>query len=489
MKKTAVWICVICLLTGAVSGGSYLTAEASGSQQETVSVTSETIASEEDPAPESDLPKSSLPESGLSEESLTEPGTAGDLSETGLSEEETPKGEPAEEVLPRLNAPEEAVFETSDTGLSEFGTSEFSTSESDEILTEALVIPEDGRNDRKGIFKVRLINPEKPEKIKFVEFPVWCDVRQGDIQWYRAEKKTDEDGGIFYEAEVRISNHEYHLGKYKIHCYITDTKGNRAYRCAAAVRIKEACASFTAVTNAKETSAAVSAEGLLVPGGAKEIKAAVWSVDKGQDDLKWYSLTGQNGGSYTVNVPVKNHKGAGRYYVHLYAVLKNGSTLKLAETRFNVTAPSGTLSVTDPNGTKGTFRIRAEGLTAVSGVKKVRFAVWQDKGQKDICWYTAALSEADGICTAVKTAQVAKHQNHFGKYSIHMYVTMGNGLEVFAGKTYVTIKADNYDCSNPGNRPTTGCVAIPENCMITVLKNLRSDARIIIDYSRNLKNY
>ena len=36
---------------------------------------------------------------------------------------------------------------------------------------------------------------------------------------------------------------------------------------------------------------------------------------------------------------------------------------------------------------------------------------------------------------------------------------------------------------------TAGCISIPEDNMVYILKNLKSDAKIIIDYSGNISNY
>lgn len=36
---------------------------------------------------------------------------------------------------------------------------------------------------------------------------------------------------------------------------------------------------------------------------------------------------------------------------------------------------------------------------------------------------------------------------------------------------------------------TSGCIAIPENYMISVLQNLTVNAKIIIDYSANISEY
>ena len=58
---------------------------------------------------------------------------------------------------------------------------------------------------------------------------------------------------------------------------------------------------------------------------------AVWSDDNGQDDLKWYSVSGNSG---TVNFDIKNHKkSAGTYNVHVY---NSSSTKILCNTTFRV---------------------------------------------------------------------------------------------------------------------------------------------------------
>ena len=40
-----------------------------------------------------------------------------------------------------------------------------------------------------------------------------------------------------------------------------------------------------------------------------------------------------------------------------------------------------------------------------------------------------------------------------------------------------------------GKGATAGCISIPEENMVTVLQNLRSDAKIVIDSTENIMNY
>ena len=42
-------------------------------------------------------------------------------------------------------------------------------------------------------------------------------------------------------------------------------------------------------------------------------------------------------------------------------------------------------------------------------------------------------------------------------------------------------------CSGKG--ATAGCVSMPESNMVTLLRNLRSDAKIVIDFSSNISKY
>ncbi len=101
---------------------------------------------------------------------------------------------------------------------------------------------------------------------------------------------------------------------------------------------------------------------------------------------------------------------------------------------------SGNLSTSGVNGTNGTFKVTGSEIISEIGIKKVEFAIWRDSDQNDIKWYTASGSGS----TYNTTAKVSNHKHHFGTYTIHMYVTLGNGVRKNVASTTFKINADNY---------------------------------------------
>lgn len=76
----------------------------------------------------------------------------------------------------------------------------------------------------------------------------------------------------------------------------------------------------------------------------------------------------------------------------------------------------------------------------------------------------------------------AEHLINYG--SVYNYcVAVGYNPDCVVGKG----SAIFLHCKGSG--ATAGCISIPEKDMITVLKNLRNDAKIIIDYSGNINRY
>ena len=57
-----------------------------------------------------------------------------------------------------------------------------------------------------------------------------------------------------------------------------------------------------------------------VEGEISKVQFPVWSEQNGQDDIVWYAGVKQEDGTWTVSVPVKNHKSTGNYAVHVYGI-------------------------------------------------------------------------------------------------------------------------------------------------------------------------
>lgn len=69
----------------------------------------------------------------------------------------------------------------------------------------------------------------------------------------------------------------------------------------------------------------------------KEVKIPVWSEEKGQDDLVWYTAKKQNDGTYSLTVKLSNHKNmTGLYHVDLYYKTDAGNLLSVLKTKLEV---------------------------------------------------------------------------------------------------------------------------------------------------------
>ena len=84
----------------------------------------------------------------------------------------------------------------------------------------------DKENVSKGTFRVTVEGLENAEK---VQIPVWCDKNQKDIIWYDAKKGKSDAGKEIYYTDVDIANHQYSLGEYKAHVYVTKKNGVFAF--------------------------------------------------------------------------------------------------------------------------------------------------------------------------------------------------------------------------------------------------------------------
>lgn len=102
---------------------------------------------------------------------------------------------------------------------------------------------------------------------------------------------------------------------------------------------------------------------------------------------------------------------------------------------------SGKVRVSDVNGTAGTFKVIVYDITAPHGVKTVQIPVWSKNDQSDIKWYNAT-KQPDGTYSVI--VKVSDFEHYFGKYNIHVYITMYNDVRGYVAKTTQKISPLNY---------------------------------------------
>ena len=89
--------------------------------------------------------------------------------------------------------------------------------------------------------------------------------------------------------------------------------------------------------------------------------------------------------------------------------------------------------------TGNTFQVNAIGLSDVSGVSNVRFAVWSKADQSDMKWYNGV---DFGNTNWGITVDIANHNNNRGIYNIHCYAADGVGNDGYIGATTVNVYTD-----------------------------------------------
>ncbi len=297
-----------------------------------------------------------------------------------------------------------------------------------------------------GQFQVKVSGIKNVGLIRQVQVPIWSDPGQKDIVWYTANRNSNGD----YIVNANIANHQYNCGKYTIHAYMTDVTGALNFVGATSCELKPGYQSLSAADiSGTESTYRISLSGLVVPGGEKGVRFAVWGAANGQNDIRWYSASGKNG-SYTCDVQVANHGEFGKYIVHGYYETADGSLHFIGATGFDVTKRpmAARVQIGNINRTAGTFQVTVSGVTAVSGVNKVQIPVWCASNQSDIAWYTAGRI-SEGVYAV--NVRVADHAHHFGNYTAHVYVTANNGAQTCVGGATANISPLNYVYNMPIN--------------------------------------
>jgi len=290
-------------------------------------------------------------------------------------------------------------------------------------------------NKTKGTFTITVSGATSKSGVSKVMIPVWSKSNQSDLYWYTAKKQSDGT----YKVTANLSKHKYNYGTYKIHVYVTDKNQIQKMVKSTTQKVSVPTAKITASGNSKQTKYTLTAKNVVLAGGVKGVKFAVWSEAGGKDDLVWYSGDKVTSKEWKKSISISKHKTAGKYQVKVFAVNKSGTKQYIDKMTFTVKGPSASsVKVSNINKSKGTFTITVSGAASKSGVKKVMVPVWSKSNQSDIYWYTAK-KQSNG--TYKVTANISKHKNNYGTYQVHVYVTDGNGIQKNCGTATAKISS------------------------------------------------
>lgn len=305
-------------------------------------------------------------------------------------------------------------------------------------------------NISKGIFDVIIHGVDSPAGIDNVKVPVWCAADQSDIYWYSAQRQADGT----YAVRVDKKNHKNATGIYNIHVYAESGNGITISVIGGSKSIEVSPMILKAQSKDKtEMQYELSISNVGNLGDIAKVKFAVWSIESGQDDLRWYNAIQNSSGVWCSEINIIDHKTYGSYYVDAYGYTQGGIEKYLKTTTFKVTEPTiSSTTFKDVDASKGIFDIIINGIISPSGVVSVRVPVWSKADQSDIVWYDAKLKN-DG--TYIVRVDKKNHKDSTGVYIAHIYVTTGNGITISRlggtktveqGKiNYTALKTDNKD--------------------------------------------
>nr|WP_288932869.1 GBS Bsp-like repeat-containing protein [uncultured Streptococcus sp.] len=289
-----------------------------------------------------------------------------------------------------------------------------------------------------GSFDVVVSNVSNPFGVKEVKLPTWSnDKGQDDLVWHTAIKQSDGT----YRARIQARDHKYSLGDYTVHLYyiqddgqlvgVAGTQFSLAAKPKGSLKIEN--------NNPNTGSFDVVVSDVVSPFGVKSVHLPIWSSDKGQDDIVWYTATKQSDGTYRASIQARNHKmSTGEYHIHLYYLQDNGQMIGVSgtTTTVSIAKPKGTLTIANNNSTAGSFDVVVSGVSSPEGVREVLLPTWSStNGQDDIIWYRA-VKQADGTYKA--QVNLRDHKFSTGEYNIHLYYVQNDGRMVGVGGTKTT---------------------------------------------------
>ena len=279
----------------------------------------------------------------------------------------------------------------------------------------------------KTTFDVVVTGSNKTKTIKDARIAVWsADKGQDDLKWYTPTASNNQ-----VHQTIDIKNHAGNSDNYYVHVYTDFTDGTTYAVSLGTYRfdIPEPAKPEVKVVNydKNKTTFDVVVTGSDKTKTIKDARIAVWSADKGQDDLKWYTPTANNN-QVRQTIDIKNHAGnSDNYYVHVYTDFTDGTTyaVSLGTYRFDIPEPAKTeVKVVNYTKDKTTFDVVVVGSDKTKTIKDARIAVWSaDKGQDDLKWYTPTASNNQ----VRQTIDIKNHAGTSDNYYVHVYTDFTDG--------------------------------------------------------------
>lgn len=178
----------------------------------------------------------------------------------------------------------------------------------------------------------------------------------------------------------------------------------------------------------KQFEVHVTSKKLPSESAISSVDIAVWSQEKGQDDLHWYKAIKENDSSFKAVIPLSNHGNrVGAYETHVYTHFNNGKEMGKSFPTLNVTMEKPEITI------KGNDLFLSYPFDKPQD-SQLKVAIWsEEKGQDDLEWYTVDPSRPIKI-------NLSKHKGAL--LNIHSYLEEEDNLNGISAQTISRIESE-----------------------------------------------
>ncbi|MFS1663060.1 GBS Bsp-like repeat-containing protein [Streptococcus sp. zg-JUN1979] len=328
-----------------------------------------------------------------------------------------------------------------------------------QVAKEAPSIKVVNYNKTSTMFDVVVTGSDKTKTVKQARIAVWSDQKgQDDLRWYTVGAKDNQ-----LSQKVNILNHAANTDNYNVHVYVDFTDGSHSGTNLGKyyIEVAEPEKPSVAVVNYDKSKPTFD---VVVTGSDKTkvikgARIAIWSEEKGQDDIKWYVSSASNN-KLSQSVDIRNHANkTGDYNVHVYTDFTDGTSYGVVAGKLHIEVAEPekpSVAIVNYDKSKPTFDVVVTGSDKTKVIKGARIAVWsEEKGQDDIKWYVPSATNNK----LSQSVDIRNHANKTGDYNVHVYTdfTDGTSYGVVAGKLHIevaepekpSVAVVNYDKSKP----------------------------------------
>jgi hypothetical protein len=277
----------------------------------------------------------------------------------------------------------------------------------------------------KGSYEIQISNVS--DQVTSVNFPTWTDKDgQDDVIWIPGERVNQ----ITWKATIPFANYNYLPGRYISHIYGYDAAGNSLLIQDGSTVAKIA---VTSLGSPDLTNPSFDVYAYGIDAKASQVTFPTWTLNNGQDDVKWHSGQKIADGVWKATVRLDEHQSEqGTYATHVYVDDKffgDGYT-NVAANHSVIKAPTG-VSLSSRS-----YDITIDGMN--SEVTSVLFPTWTRKdGQDDLEWIQGVRTGENSWKAQV---EFAKHNNEVGDYITHIYGVDRYGNQIIVNSLSVVVK-------------------------------------------------